>query len=412
MVEQANQQRENDSINLLEYWRVIWNRKILLGIIFGGSAVFAFILCLLSDRIYESTTAIISPESGVGSSLLSSLGSAADLAKIAGISTPSAAPNSDLLVSVLKSWTIRENIVKQFNLINYYHRTKIFNLIPFKRLEYIEDAVKYLEKVTNIEITDEGVISLTVEDKKPHMSADIANAYVENLGQIVTQLGTGAAGRQRRFISEQLAKTEKNLKISEEVLKQYQERHRTVSLENQAKGAIEAAAYLKGEIMASEVQLEVMQSYAKDSHPEVIKLKEKINELKRQLAKSQYSEGLDLPPPKGDAGHFQKEFYLPVANVPEVGLELVRLTRDVKVQEALYTLLIQQLEQAKIDEVKDTPVFQVLDRAVPPERKSKPKTIIVTAMTGFMGIFLGIFVVFLLEYIDKQRQNLGQTRCR
>ena len=269
-----------------------------------------------------------------------------------------------------------------------------------------------MQKVATVEVSDEGVISITVDDKTPQMAADIANAYLEYLGQIVAQLGTGAAGFQRRFIAEQLAKTDINLMFAEEELKQYQERNRTVSLDNQARGAIEAAAYLKGEIMASEVQLEVIQSYAKDSHPEVIKLKEKINELKRQLAKSQYSEGLDLPPPKGEAGHFQKEIYLPVVNVPAVALELARLTRDVKVQEALYALLTQQLEQAKIDEVKDTPIFQLLDRAVPADRKSTPKTILMIALGGFMGIFLGIFVVFFLEYIDKQRQNLEQMKCR
>lgn len=411
MIEQANQKQENASINLLDYWYVIWKRKILIGIIFGGSAVLAFILCLLSDKIFESNASFVSPESGVGGSLLSSLGATAGLASIAGISTPSLSPNRDLLVGVLKSRTIQERIVNQFNLINYYHRRKIANLIPFKRLVYVGDAVKYLQKVTDIEVSDEGIIIITVKDKTPHMAADIANAYVENLGQIVAQLGTGAAGRQRRFIAEQLAKTEKNLRVAEELLKGYQERHRAVSLEDQAKGAIDAAAYIKGEIMASEVQLEVLQSYAKDSHPDVIKLKEKTDELKRQLAKSQYSEGLDLPPPKGNAGHFKKEIYLPVVNVPEVALELARLARDVKVQETLFTLLTQSLEQAKIDEVKDTPAFQVLDRAVPANSKSAPQTMIMTALCGFMGIFLGIFVIFILKYIDKQRQNLGHMKC-
>lgn len=414
MIEQQNRQQQNDdSINLIEYWYILCKRKKLLGILFGGIVFFTFILYLFTDNIYESKASIVSPVGGgVGSSLLSSLGATSDLAKMAGISTSSATPNQTLLVGVLKSRTIQENIVKRYDLVNYYYRKKIAHLIPFFRLAFVEDGVKCLQDATNIEVSDEGVISIIVEDRTPQMATDIANAYIENLGQIVTQLGTGAAGRQRRFISEQLAKTEKDLKVAEEVLKSYQEKHRTISLGDQAKGAIEAAAYLKGEIMASEVQLEVMQSYTKDSHPDVIKLKERINELKRQLAKSQYSEGLDLPPPKGNVGHFQKEFYLPVVNVPEVALELARLTRDVKVQEAVYTLLIQQLEQAKIDEVRDTPVFQILDRAIPAERKSTPKLIIMMAIGGFMGIFVSILVILILEYLSKQLHNFGQTRCQ
>ncbi len=415
MIEQANQQQkqpEEDTINLIDYWHTIWKRKILLGIIFGGMTAFVFVLCLLTTNIYVSTATIVSLDNAAGSSsLLSSLGSVSALANIAGISTPSVTPNQDILVGVLKSRKVQENIVNQFGLIKYYYRKKIFNLIPFKRLLYVEDALKYLQDVTDIEVSDEGVISITVSDKTPKMAADIANTYVENMGRIVMQLGTGAAGRQKCFIAEQLAKTEKDLKVAEEALKHYQEKNGAVSLDNQARGAIEAAAYLKGEIMASVVQLEVMQSYTKDSHPDVIKLKEKINELKRQLAESQYSEGIALPPFKGKVDHFQKEIYLPVANVPGAALELARLTRDVKAQEALFILLTQQLEQAKINEVKDTPVFQILDRAVPAERKSTPKTLIMTGLGGFMSIFLGIFIILFLEYLIKQFKKSRQARC-
>ncbi|HHT9109526.1 MAG TPA: GNVR domain-containing protein, partial [Candidatus Brocadiaceae bacterium] len=102
---------------------------------------------------------------------------------------------------------------------------------------------------------------------------------------------------------------------------------------------------------------------------------------------------------------------LPVANVPGAALELARLTRDVKAQEALFILLTQQLEQAKINEVKDTPVFQILDRAVPAERKSTPKTLIMTGLGGFMSIFLGIFIILFLEYLIKQFKKSRQARC-
>lgn len=401
MIEQQSQHPvHGDVINLLDYWHVVYKRKILIGAISLSFMLCTLFFCILSPKIYESTASILSPvsTSGMGS-LMSNFGGVTSLAQSAGISVPSTTQDRDIYISILKSRIVQESIVNQFKLKNYYKK------YYFKRLYFIEDALKYLQNVTTIDDGNEGAILITIEDKNPQMAANIANAYVDYLDRLLAQIGTGAAGRQRRFIAEQLSKTETNLKTAEEAIKQFQEQHRTVALDEQAKGAIEAGATLKGEIMASEVELQVLQNFAKDSHPEVVKLKRKIDELKRQLAKSQYSTGLDLPSDKNNPKHYQKEIYLPVVNVPQVGLELARLTRDVKLQETLYTFLIQQLEQAKIAEVKDTPSVQILDRAVPAEKKSRPKTLLYLAVAGFLGILISIFTAFVLEYINNLRSR-------
>ena len=102
-------------------------------------------------------------------------------------------------------------------------------------------------------------------------------------------------------------------------------------------------------------------------------------------------------------GDMANSMRLPGAQVPKVGLEQGRLMRDLKVQESVYVLLTQQLEQAKIGEAQDTPVVQVLDRAVPAIRKSKPKIKLNMALAGAVSLFLGIFLAFFLEYIQRQR---------
>ena len=66
--------------------------------------------------------------------------------------------------------------------------------------------------------------------------------------------------------------------------------------------------------------------------------------------------------------------------------------RNVKVQETVYTLLTQQLEQAKIAEARDMPTVQALDRAVSADRKSKPKTIFNMAVAGITSLFVGILL--------------------
>ena len=118
----------------------------------------------------------------------------------------------------------------------------------------------------------------------------------------------------------------------------------------------------------------------------------------------QYGRGWVLPAENRNPGEPRSEIHIPFAQVPELGLELARLMRDVKVQETVYTLLTQQLEQAKIAEARDTPTVQVLDKAVPADRKSKPIIRLNMAIAGITSLFVGIFLAFFLEYLAGVKQ--------
>jgi tyrosine-protein kinase Etk/Wzc len=222
---------------------------------------------------------------------------------------------------------------------------------------------------------------------------------------MLTRFATTEAGKQRGFIAERLTDTERELRRAEEALRQFQETNKVIALQEQAKGAVETAAQLKGEIMASEVQLEVMHKFATDANPEVIKLKQRIQEMKRHLAQMQYGKGWLLPAENHNPGEPRSEIHIPFAQVPELGLDLARLMRDVKVQETVYTLLTQQLEQAKIAEARDTPTVQTLDQAVPADRKSKPKIKLNIAIAGITSLLVGLLLAFFLEYLAGVKQS-------
>lgn len=320
---------DEDEINLLDYWRVIWSYKWLIIALCSISVIAALVFSLLSPKIYESKATILAPKEGGGGNLLSALGAigVGGLAQqIGGISIPSLTPNRDTLISILKSRTIAQKLVDQFELKEYY------------KSKHLEDAIKSLRDATRVTVSKEGVVSIEVEDKDPKLAASIANAYVEHLDRLMTQFGTGSAGNQRRFISEQLTKAQRGLKEAEEDLRQFQEKNRAVLI-----------------------------------------------------------------------GDMANSMRLPTAQVPKVGIELVRLMRELRVQETIYALLTQQLEQARIGEAQDTPVVQILDRAVPAVYKSKPKTVLNMALAGAVSLFLSVFLAFFLEYIARQKQKEALT---
>ena len=225
------------------------------------------------------------------------------------------------------------------------------------------------------------------------MAADIANYFVEQLDRLVAKYNVSEAGRHRIFLTEQVARAKAELELSEAALRRFQERNRAIVLQEQTRGAIEAAARLKGEIIAAQVQLEVLKSFATEANPEVVALRRRIDEMNRQLGQMQYGDGATRV-----GGQSSGDFSVPFAKVPEVGLELARLTRDTKVQETLVTLLTQQLEQARIGEAKDLPSVQVLDYATPAERASKPRLLQSVMIAAVVSLLVGVFLALLVEY--------------
>ena len=386
---------QDDEINLLDYWRVLWKRKwMILGLVFVAVLGVGSYSYFVMPKIFESKVSILGPrESGGGGAGLAAALAASGAGQLLGNLIPGGGGNSQVFLAILKSRTMALDLVDRFKLKEYYEA------------KFTEGAIKGLQGATDISVSKEGVISVTVEDKDPKLAADIANAYIMNLDRMFSKLGTTDASRQRAFIVDRLEKTEKDLRQAEEALRRFQERNKTIAMEGQARVAIDAAALLKGQIVAAEVQLEAMRAFATENNPQVQQQRRQIEEMKRQLAQMQYGQGLLLPSEKGTSGEQRQEFQVSFAKVPELGMELIRLMREVKVQETVFTLLTQQFEQAKIAEARDTPVVQLLDKAVPAERKSKPITTLNMAIAGALSLFVGIFLAFFLEYVERVRKR-------
>jgi uncharacterized protein involved in exopolysaccharide biosynthesis len=382
-------------IGLVEYVQTVWRFRWLAGSICVLFLAGGVSMALLSPRIYEATSSLLVPREAPN--VTAGLQASVMLQQLGGLpGTLSLTPNRDVLVSVLKSRTMAQALIERFQLQARY------------RDRYLEDTIGMLQKVTLVSVSREGVISVRVEDSDPRMAADMANYYLERLDTIVSRLDIGEAGQRRVFLTDRLAHAKADLDIGEQALRRFQERNRAIALQDQTRGAIESAARLKGEIMASEVQIQVMRNFATDANPELIALRRRIEEMKRQLSQMQYGEGQ----PAVAAGSDRRDFAVSLPKVPEIALELARLTRDVKVQETVVTLLTQQIEQAKIAEANTVPVVRVLDRATPAERHSKPSLRANVAIAGVTGPLLALLLVFSIEFVKRQRSAWRAARGR
>ncbi|TLY23956.1 MAG: lipopolysaccharide biosynthesis protein [Nitrospirae bacterium] len=399
MKEMMNYRPEEDDVNLLDYWRVIRKQRRMLIRLFCSAVLLAMVVSLLMPKVYESTASILpqidskeglSGLGGLGSLLALSgsggAGGAGALAQGLGITLPGMpATPTDIFVAMLKSRIMADAVIKQFDLMKLYND------------KTMQDARKDLESDTTIKVSKEKVIKVTVEAKNPQLASDIANFYVANLDRLNRTLNVTKSGQNRVFIEKRLVETKTNLVKAEEALREFQTKNKAVHLEAQGRAAIEAAAMIQAEISATEVQLQVMEGYLTLDNPDVVRMRSSLGELKKQLTLLEFG--------KGGKGQLPGDRMHPAfITVPSLAIEYARLFREVKVQETLYTMLTSQYEQAKIAEARDTPSVQVLDQGVPAEKKSRPRIGLNMVIAGVLALFLGIFLAFFLEYLERVKR--------
>jgi tyrosine-protein kinase Etk/Wzc len=279
---------------------------------------------------------------------------------------------------MLQSRSVAESIVNRFRLDEVYEEPLMV------------DAVKALNDATKFTVTKEGVISVEVDDRDPVRAAQIANAYVQELLNLTKRLAVSEAARRRAFFEGQLRQAKEDLTGSEAELKRVQEKTGLILPEGQARATIQSVAMIQAEIASKEVQLSAMRSFATAENPDLIRVQQEIAALRRHLASLQRSQNQG-----------QGDIQVATKDAPAAALEYARAFRDLKYHEAMYEFLAKQFEAAKIDESKDAPLVQVLDRAVPPERKSKPKRRNLILAAGAAGVFLGCLVVMILELLRR-----------
>ena len=97
----------------------------------------------------------------------------------------------------------------------------------------------------------------------------------------------------------------------------------------------------------------------------------------------------------------RNEYQAKLNELPAQEQELLELTRNINVLESLYTLLLTKNEEAKINEASIAGNSVIIDAAIVPVSAVAPNKKLTLAMGGVLGIFLGILLIFILEYTDK-----------
>ncbi len=373
-MEQRQIHPAEDKIYIVDYLIVLLKRKMMILIITFAAVVITAIISLNMTEIYKAETKILPPQprrAGVSASLLSQFGGAAAIAgNILGISGPNA-----LYVGMLNSRSIMDRIVNRFDLMRVYNVKRFMDA-----RNRLSDSVKVNSNVKS------RIITISVEDMDPEMAADIANALVEELRNLTRNIAITEAAQRRVFFENHLEKAKELLAMAEEKMARFKAETGALKIDEQAKAVITAISKIKAQIVEKEVQLQVMRTYSTSNNPDLQRVEESLKGFRAELGKLETGQGKQYDP------------LMSTEKMPEIATEYIRILRDLKFRETLYDLFLNQYEAARLDEARDAVIVQVIDKAIPPEIRTRPKRTRMVIIAAFGGFVFAIFMAFLLEY--------------
>ena len=363
-------EQAEDEISLLDLLQTIVDnlRLLILGPLVVG--LVALGISFAVPPTFTATVKFLPPQQqqSAAASMLASLGGLGGLAgAAAGIKNP-----ADQYLAFMKSNSVQDALIERFKLEERY------------ATQFKTDTRAVLTGSTRAVSGKDGLISIEIDDKDPQFAADLANAHVQELQQLLARLAVTEAQQRRAFFEKQLSLVQAKMIAAEQALRATGVNSSV--LKSNPTSAVAAVAALKAQVTAQEVKVGAMRGYLADTAPDFKQALNELSNLRAQLAKQEKDE------PASAAGQG----------------DYVAKYREFKYQETLFDLFAKQFELAKIDESREGAVIQVLDAAQPPEKKAKPKkaliAIIATLAAGF-ALLLFVFIRQALRNANKDPES-------
>jgi tyrosine-protein kinase Etk/Wzc len=388
----ARPDSKEDEVYLLDVLIALAEKKRTILLITGVFAILAVIISLILPKSYTATVTLLPPQqnSSISAGLAAQLGNLGGMASLAGGSLGLKNPN-DMYVAMLRSRTVEDAIVQRFGLMKEYN------------VKYPSEARSAFEHHSVVDgSSKDNLIHISVEDHDPNRAAELANGYVDQFRRLSEHLAITEASQRRLFFEEQLEKGKDNLATAEEALKQTEQKTGLIQLDSQARALIESAAALRAQLVAKEVEIQSLRTFATSENSQLVQAQQELDELRTQLARLGGAENsIDASP------------MMPKGRVAEASLEYMRKLRDVKYGETIFGILARQFEMAKLDEAKQGALIQVVDAAVPPDRRSSPKRALIVLGGTLVGFLVGIFTaLFQAAYRHIQKSSEIDVRLK
>ncbi len=377
------QTNEFSILDIFLKWRKFIYKFVGIGTILSMVGV----LFLSNEYITFST---IKGNGGSGfdiSKLMQSSGALSSLGSIADIALPSSGGQVDYLVALLNSKTVQDSMINHFDLKKYYDT---------KKIEDTRDELK-TNTVINKNVQAE-LLSIGVYHENPETAKQMTEYYIFILNSVYTSVNEQSARNNREHLEIRYKETLVELAHFEDSLKLFQQKYGVYDIEAQTGAAIKATAELKSQILIKEVEVGVKKKIYGNKSDEIRLLSSELEQLNDKV-----EEMFD-----GNKDQTITSVFIPFKKAPLLGLQYIRLYRNVKIYNELIKVIVPMLEQARLQEKRESPSIVIVDKATVPEKKGRPKRSLIVIFTVIGLISLSSLYIFFAEHLNNIKNTEPQ----
>ena len=319
----------------------------------------------------------------------------------------------------------------------------VFTLLPFWR------AAELFQSNTNVVLQPKTeLVEVSARDASPTLASHMASALTQAYIHFSLQQKTQQTAQLLAFIDQQLAAAKAQLRISEGKLGRFKEKKGFVVLSSEAQATLEKmtkfetalreqqnalkeAEDLRRRLLTSEVALDsravhtvgsglgspVLVSLAEhlstlqvtlnglrvkyaSQHPAVRQAEQQIQGAKEKLVEELSTLIANQHSRTAALQANVREYETRLEKLPQVELELANLSRQARVNEETYALLLKKREETRLLEASTVSNLRIIDTPVPPTLPVSPRKMRALLIAAGFGLMLGVGLAFGVEYFD------------
>jgi succinoglycan biosynthesis transport protein ExoP len=307
---------------------------------------------------------------------------------------------------------------------------------------------RYLRLLKVKPVKNTRLVEIYVTTPDPSLSHELANAHAATFIRKNLETRFSLTNEAREFLETKNNELKAKLERSEEALNRFRQQYGVVSMEKGENIVVDRLADInkdltkaQGERIEAEslyktVQNKNFQSLSqivnnilvqnlktnvnnleservrlstifKPDHPRIVEITQQINEARRALnleianivrsIESNYAAARAKEDALQAAAKRQQQAAL---NLKEVGVQYAVMQEEVNVNRALYQGVLKRLSETAVSNDLAVANMRVVQKAEMATSSSMPNTLLNLALTAAVALFLGVGLVFFLEYLD------------
>ena len=359
-----------------------WRRFII--IVTSIMAVASVVISLLLPNWFKASSRLLLPTSssgGLASALLGDISSAAQSLLGGG--------GGDYVryMAILNSRSVMDDVVREFDLIRVYE-------LEDEEFPAEEARATLQDNVEFVVDQEYDFFSVEVLDKDPQRAADISNYFVGQLEEINNRLSQQTAGNFRAYVEQRYDMARQDRLAMLDSLASFQREFGVIDLEAQTEAFFTQLANMRADAVQLEIQLESLKAQFGENNRQVQNLQALVDAANRQ-----YALALD-----------GSEAVLPVSRnqAPEMVKQYLDLTLERTIQERILELVAPMLEQARFEEERNAQALQVVDLAVAPVEKFKPKRSIICIAATLSAFILAVLFALVMDWWQRRHAYFAE----